>query len=156
MTRIRNFFILVAIGLAVAGCVASKKHTSSAEAAASALTGVWRVEDIDQGGVIDYALVSVQFEENNRIAGSTGCNRYNGHLDTAGETFVVSQVASTRRACAPAVANQEQRFLAALQDTVRFDFETKPWLFIYDAAGKPRLKLIPMESSSATPLNAID
>ncbi len=127
----------------MAGC-ASEKASPEARADSVKLTGAWRVEDIDQGGVIDGAMVTLQFEEQDRIAGSTGCNRYTGAVDTAKNRFVVSKAGSTRRACVPAVAKQEQRFLAALNDATRYEIESETWLVIYDGSSKQRLKLIQM------------
>lgn len=106
--------------------------------------GLWRVEDIDQGGVIDYAMVTLEFVENGRIAGSTGCNRYTANLDTD-DGFVVSKASSTKRACPPAIAKQEQRFLLALNDATSYQFEAATWLNIYDTLGQSRLKLIEIE-----------
>ncbi len=133
-------FLPVFVALALAGC-ATESNRVMTEPEQPVLAGSWLVEDIDQGGVIDFAQVTMQFDEPGRIAGSTGCNRYSGSLVTDDKTFVASKVASTRRACAPAVAGQEQRFLAALNDAVRYEIESDTWLLVYDAADRPRLKL---------------
>jgi membrane-bound inhibitor of C-type lysozyme len=54
----------------------------------------------------------------------------------------VSKASSTKRACPPAIADQEQRFLSALNDAASYQFEAATWLIIYDALDLPRLKLI--------------
>lgn len=134
---------LVAV-LAVIGCT-FEKGFSEVKAETLLLSGEWHVEDIDQRGVIDRAMVTMQFEVDDRIAGSTGCNRYNGMLESANGAFVVSKTITTRMACVQAVADQEQRFLNALNDAVRYEIEADKWLVIYDAADHPRLKAIQMQ-----------
>ena len=140
---LRIVLSIVIVSLTVS--CAAKIDSSDIKSEPLLLTGSWQVEDIDKRGMLDYAMVTLQFTDVNRISGSTGCNQFTGTVETANGAFVASQVASTRRACAPAVGEQEQRFLAALNDAVRYEFKEKTWLVIYDAADKPRLKLIQTE-----------
>ena len=143
MNRKLNLILMVFSTATLLGCATVEK-TFEPKAETNeepVLQGLWRVEDIDQGGVIDYAMVTLEFLENSRIAGSTGCNRYTANLDSD-EGFVVTQAGSTKRACPPAIAAQEQRFLSALNDAARYQFEAATWLIIYDALDQPRLKLI--------------
>ena len=142
-----TLILMVIFGTALMGCTSEKKTTEqkAVSIAEQPLKGLWRVEDIDQGGVIDNSMVTIEFVENNRIAGSTGCNRYNASLATD-DGFVVSKASSTRRACPPAISDQEQRFLAALNNAVSYQIEDATWLIIYDALSQPRLKLIEIES----------
>lgn len=63
-------------------------------------------------------------------------------MKTVNDTFVVSQVVTTRRICVPALARQEQFFLADLNDAARHEVEENTWLVVYDSSDKPRLKLI--------------
>ena len=107
---------------------------------------VWRVEDIDEGGIIDDSMVTMQLDDDDRIAGSTGCNRYFGGVTIDGGRISASAVGSTRRACAPALMDQEQRFLEALDSVVRFEVDSDTWLLLFDADGRQRLKLIEIES----------
>ena len=107
-----------------------------------ALTGTWRVEDINGGGVIDRSQVTINVEQQGKIHGSTGCNRYSGKLALGGAAFLVSDVATTRRACAPAIAKQEQRFLDALNEATSYKFDAGIWIVVYDKSGEQRLKLI--------------
>lgn len=81
--------------------------------------GEWLVEDISGGGVIDMARTTVQFGEA-RISGSGGCNSYSGAYEITGEGISFGPIASTKRACAPALMDQEQRFFSALENTTHF------------------------------------
>lgn len=57
----------------------------------SSLAGtMWQVEDIDEGGIIDRSHVTLEFESDERVAGTTGCNRYFGTLQIDGSLFAVS------------------------------------------------------------------
>lgn len=127
--------LLVTMGLS--GCSPESPPDNS-----MVLSGTWQVEDVDQGGVIDNSKMTLQFATPNQLAGSTGCNRYRAMLQSAGQTFVVSEVASTRRACSPAIAQQEQRFLAALKAARYIEMDSGTWLVIRDESGAQRLKLI--------------
>ncbi len=143
MRHVLFIFIILTTGITLAGCAPFKASPESITDSVE-LTGSWRVEDIDQGGVIDFSMTTLRFEEADRISGSTGCNRYSAAVDTDKNAFLVSQAVTTRMACSTAIAMQEQRFLNALNDATRYQIESDTWLVIYDKADKPRLKLISM------------
>lgn len=114
--------------VAVAGCVAPA-------AAPSGLTpsqlvrlqhGEWRVTTID--GQPPAAEITLRLGTDGRLSGQAGCNGYTGSYtvegdrfqpvavaSTAAGTLAVGPLASTRKACAPAVMAGEQRFLALLE-----------------------------------------
>jgi heat shock protein HslJ/membrane-bound inhibitor of C-type lysozyme len=75
---------------------------------------VWVVEDLAGAGIIDRSRVTIEFLEGNRIAGRASCNRYTGPYELRGEGIGIGPLASTRMACAPALMNQEDRFLKLL------------------------------------------
>ncbi|AGH51716.1 hypothetical protein G432_20155 (plasmid) [Sphingomonas sp. MM-1] len=85
--------------------------------AASGLIGPqFKVEDINQTGLIDRSNVTVQFSQDGRVSGSAGCNRFTGDYSIEGQSLRIGPLAVTRRACVPTLGNQETRFLAILQD----------------------------------------
>ena len=62
--------------------------------------------------------------DGDRLAGSSGCNRYNGTIKT-GETatsLAVGPLATTRMACPPEVMTLEQRYTTALQSANAWAF----------------------------------
>lgn len=75
---------------------------------------VWVVEDLAGTGIIDRSRITIEFLEDNRVAGRASCNRYTGTYQLRGEGIVIGPLASTRMACAPALMNQEDRFLGLL------------------------------------------
>ncbi|MDO6562086.1 META domain-containing protein [Amphritea sp. 1_MG-2023] len=134
-------FLMLMLASVLTGCV-TKTPLSDTTVKGVKLSGDWQIEMIDQGGIIDNSLITLQFTETNRIAGSTGCNRYVAAVDTRNNAFRVSQAGVTRRACLTALAKQEQRFLAALDDAVAYKMTAATGLIIYDQQHHPRLKLI--------------
>ena len=76
----------------------------------------WTVEDINRGGVIDNTVLTLNFSENRRVTGSTGCNSLSGSYTATGTHLTFSPLVTTRRAClAPALNAQEAKFTKALQ-----------------------------------------
>ena len=57
------------------------------------------------------------------MTGSGGCNRLFGAATVAGDSLTFGDIGTTRMACAPAVMEQEQKFLAALAATRSFRFD---------------------------------
>jgi heat shock protein HslJ len=76
-------------------------------------------EPVAEGIDIDLAF------EGARIAGRSGCNRYQGSVEAgelAGDVSVVSPLAGTRMACPPPIDDAESRYLGDLQTVDRFRF----------------------------------
>jgi putative lipoprotein len=94
----------------------------------------WLAENIKGGGVIDNAQSTLVFASGGRVTGSGGCNRLFATATIAGDTLMFGGVGTTRMACAPALMDQEQKFLGALAATRTFRFEG-PYLRFFDAAG---------------------
>ncbi len=74
----------------------------------------WVVEDLAGGGIIDRSRITIEFLEGNRIAGRSSCNRYTGSYKLGSEGITFGPMAATRMVCAPALMQQEDRFLNLL------------------------------------------
>ena len=141
--------LVLGAGVAAAGCQtpgsppAPVPATSAgASAAAFPLGGTtWQVEEIEGRRAGDPAAPTVMFEGAQRVAGSTGCNRYSGPLDVRGLALRVSATAMTRMACPPAVMEQESRFVAALA-AVRGYRQDGDALLLVDDSGRTLLRLV--------------
>lgn len=89
----------------------------------------WRVVNINNGrqavvGMVSDSTVTMEFDDEGRVSGDTGCNRYTASYRTAGDALEFSSVATTRRACPdPSLADQEQAFLRALASVATLSFE---------------------------------
>ncbi|MCE0487121.1 META domain-containing protein [Ornithinimicrobium sediminis] len=92
------------------------------EQASTALTGTtWVATMVDNGrgaaaGVVAGSEVTAEFDDEGRVAGSSGCNQYTARYTLEGESLEVGALAGTRRACADAeVTDQESAFLRAME-----------------------------------------
>jgi putative lipoprotein len=67
----------------------------------------------------------LRFErDSSRVTGSTGCNRLTGPYTRDGASLRFGPAITTKMACAdPRLNEQEQRFVAALQATERYQIE---------------------------------
>jgi putative lipoprotein len=88
---------------------------------------------------MDILQTTLGFADDDRIAGSGGCNNYFGLAVIKGSTISMGPLGSTQKACPPAIMDQEQRFFGALQKV--HSFETRDGLlFFYDEGAEPILR----------------
>ena len=101
--------------------------------------GPWRVEDINQQGVIDFAETSLEFLDNGQVSGRGGCNRFSGSYTREGATMTFGPMAVTQMACAPAVADQEKKFFQVLSSPVTISLSGNGALILENEAGQTLL-----------------
>ena len=106
---------------------------------------VWLVEDIAGRGVIDNAQATIRFEADARVSGRTGCNRFNGTATIEGNKVTFGPLATTRRACVPALMDQEKRFLKAVGEVRSFTVDENGLLHLKDANSETLLRLSRLE-----------
>jgi putative lipoprotein len=104
----------LALSAAAATFLLSACATMSDEGANLAGTA-WTVEDISGRGVIDGAPATLAFGQDGRLSGDTSCNRYFADYRVDGTKLAIGSAGVTRRACAPAIMDQERRFLELLK-----------------------------------------
>jgi heat shock protein HslJ len=124
----------LAVGMAILAIVSGVAMAARASDAGRLAGHTWIAESIRGGGVIDNVQSTLVFASDGRVTGSGGCNRLLATAMVAGDTLIFEGVGTTRKACAPALMDQEQKFLAALATTRTFRFEG-PYLKFYDAGG---------------------
>lgn len=89
----------------------------------------WTVVNINNGrqavvGVVADTALTMEFDAEGGVSGTTGCNRYSGAYQAEGETLRISSVATTRRACPDdATAEQERAFVRAMETVATMSFE---------------------------------
>jgi putative lipoprotein len=132
--------VLIAVVLSMVGCSLIEPSSKSTPKV-DLVGGKWVAEYIDDAGVIDDAQSTVVFGNDGRISGRGGCNSYGGTVDLKGAQMIINQLASTRMACPPAVMDQENRFMAALQATRTYRMDENNKLILSDATGRARLRL---------------
>lgn len=96
----------------------------------------WVVEDINNGGIIDASRATLNFAEDGRVFGRASCNTYNAQYALTREGLTFGMAATTRMACAPALMQQEQRFLDALAGAVRFEIDETGALILHTTDGR--------------------
>lgn len=107
----------------------------------------WLLEDLSGTGVIDRVRTTIRFDGLTRISGQGGCNQYSAQLQNADalETstsdlpFKVGAIVSTRKACPPAVMNQETKYFRALERSQRMSVDGS-FLLIYTEGSNQPLK----------------
>ncbi len=100
----------------------------------------WWVEDIDGKGVIDRSHTTLHFIEDGRVAGDTGCNRYSGSVEISGTSISFGPMAGTRKACAPALMDQEMKFYQAVAKVVSWEVPGTGLLHLKDADGNTLIR----------------
>lgn len=124
---------MIAAAVTIAGCASS----NPADAPPSLVGTVWVAEDIDGEAVLDRVQSTVEFPGEGRAVGSTACNRFTGPVRIQPDGGIAfTEMATTRRACPPAVMAQEGRFLAALGRAWRYTLAPGDRLALFDADGR--------------------
>ena len=105
------------------------------------LTGTrWVATSINNGtggaqSVVAGSTVTALFAATGTVAGSGGCNEYNGSYTVTGTNLTFGPLVTTRKACAEAaVSDQEARYFAALEKVKTFAFNGDK-LELRDAGG---------------------
>ena len=86
--------------------------------------------------------VTAAFDADGVVSGFAGCNTYTAGYETAGDDAIsISEVATTRMACADDAMELEQQFVAALQNATAYTIAGDT-LTLRDAGGSTQLTFI--------------
>jgi heat shock protein HslJ len=132
----RNALLLAALTAALAGCATDKPHLETGT--------TYQVEWIGERPLIDRSHLTITLGDDNRAYGNAGCNHWFASYSLEGDTLSFGTAGSTRKMCAPALMEQEQRFLDALGKVQRWDISPIDQLRLWPAEGKP-IRLWPVE-----------
>ncbi|MGZ8256018.1 MAG: META domain-containing protein [Burkholderiaceae bacterium] len=91
----------------------------------------WVVEDIG-GTLIDRSRATLDFGVDGRLGGRASCNAFTTSYTLTGEGLTIGTTATTMNSCAPALMEQEKRFLDILQRVRRFDIMEDGALLLQD------------------------
>jgi heat shock protein HslJ len=97
----------------------------------------YQVEWIGERPLIDRSHLTVTFAADGRAHGHAGCNHWFAGYTLKDDAVRFETPGSTRKMCAPSLMEQEQRFLAALAEVQRWDFNDIGQLQLWPASGKP-------------------
>lgn len=107
----------------------------------SLLVGEWRVEEITGAPVIAGSETSIGFDLDGSMHGNASCNRFFGGFSLTGEGLTLSPGGATMMACLDGLMEQEQKFLAALEQVSRFESLADGGLRLVGVDGKTVLAL---------------
>ncbi len=93
-------------------------------------------------GIGDAAESYIRFTAQGRAEGSGGCNSFGGSYVADSEAFAIGNLASTLRACAEPIMQQEGRFHQALRQVRTYKIENGLLVF-YDESAAAVLRLRP-------------
>lgn len=109
------------LALALLGACSTPVSTKTDVFAKTAIVGSWRIEDVDNGGVIDASRLEIEFDAAGHVSGYSGCNVFMGPYARNGAVIDIGPLASTQRACtAEALTLQEARVLRSLDAVTSF------------------------------------
>lgn len=95
------------------------------------------VEWIGERPLIDSSHLTVTLGSDGRAYGSAGCNHWFAPYRLEGTALTFGTPGSTRKLCAPALMEQEQRFLLALAHVQRWDLSDTTQTRFWPATGAP-------------------
>src|SRR5690606_8476097 len=126
----------VALAIALLGCAADPLQLEQERS--------YRVEWLGERPLIDRSHLTLTLGTDGRAYGTAGCNHWFASYELSGQQLRFGAVGSTRKLCAPALMEQEQRFLDALSEIRRWDVSPIDQLRLWPAEGKP-IRLWPEE-----------
>lgn len=113
--------------------------------------GTWRLDSYNNGR---QAMVSVQpdteitavFDDEGTVTGSSGCNRYRAEYRAAAGMMAVGPPVGTRMMCQEpsGVMDQERRYLEALSEISRYEFDDDGAMRCLDKDGTHLLRYAPI------------
>ena len=100
----------------------------------------WWVEDIAGKGVVDRSHTTIQFAEDGKVVGSTGCNQYFGSAEIEGSNISFGPLAGTRMMCPASLMDQEMKFFQAMGNVTNWEIAKTDLLHLRDAEGNDLLR----------------
>ncbi|ESQ16599.1 MAG: hypothetical protein N838_05510 [Thiohalocapsa sp. PB-PSB1] len=95
----------------------------------------WTLSSLKGEALPEAVSITIQFLENNRIAGNSGCNRFMGGYVLTGEGLSFSQLGGTMMACPEPQMQVEQQFLDLMAEVIGFDLSADGALLLKTAVG---------------------
>lgn len=118
-----------AVLLALAGCAAEPMKLQKERG--------YVLEWIGERPLMDYSHLTLTLAEDGRAYGNGGCNHWFAQYSLQGDKLSFGAIGSTRKMCAPALMEQEQRFFKALATVERWDVSPIEQFRFWPAEGKP-------------------
>jgi len=98
----------------------------------------YQVEWIAERPLMDYSYLNIILDKDNKAYGLAGCNYWSTTYQLKGNRLHFNPaIKITKKNCAPALMEQEQRFLKVLPTITRWDFSELGQLRLWPKKGKP-------------------
>lgn len=120
---------LAGLGLLLSGCASDPVQLEVGR--------TYVVEWIGARPLIDRSHLTLTLDDDGRAFGSGGCNHWFASYRLDGDQLSFGPLGSTRKLCAEALMEQEQRFFEALGTVQRWDLSPTEQLRLWPAEGKP-------------------
>ena len=111
------------------------------------LGGTWLAEDIGGNGVIDDLQTTLEIKPDGSYGGNGGCNTYRGKLKVQNGSIAFAPAAATRKMCAPAIMDQEQKFFDTLGTVTSWKLENGI-LHLTGKEGAPAIRLAALKNNT--------
>ncbi|SHM96695.1 heat shock protein HslJ [Pseudomonas asturiensis] len=95
------------------------------------------MEWIGERPLIDNSRLTMTLGADGRAYGNAGCNHWFAPYSLRDGTISFGALGKTRKMCAPALMEQEQRFLKSMSTVQRWDISPIQQLRLWPAEGKP-------------------
>ena len=125
----KTLLLCALIGTALLGCAAEPMKLEQERS--------YVLEWIGERPLMDYSHLTLTLAEDGRAYGNAGCNHWFAPYQLEGDKLTFGKVGSTRKLCAPALMEQEKRFLQSLETVQRWDISPIEQVRFWPAEGKP-------------------
>ena len=125
----KRFALTALVGVGLAGCAAEPVQLQQNRS--------YILEWIGERPLMDYSHLTVTLGDDGRAYGNGGCNHWFAPYTLDGDKLTFGKIGKTRKLCAPALMEQETRFLESLSQVQRWDFSPTGQLQLWPAEGKP-------------------
>lgn len=115
----RRLSALIGLLAALAGCAL----VPAGEGGPSPIGGTWKATEVAGRPPVVLSEPRLQFTEDGRVQGTTGCNDFEGQVRFDGAALDVTDLVSTRIGCPADVAATEAAFLRALDAAERLSVD---------------------------------
>ncbi|MDN7140961.1 META domain-containing protein [Pseudomonas sp. JQ170] len=129
VSPVKTLLLSALIGTALLGCAAEPMKLEQERS--------YLLEWIGERPLMDYSHLTLTLAADGRAYGNGGCNHWFAPYQLDGDKLTFGKVGSTRKLCAPALMEQEKRFLQALETVQRWDVSPIEQVRFWPAEGKP-------------------
>lgn len=104
---------------------------------------IWQVDEINLQPLLEFSTLTIRFH-NQKINGSSECNRFKGRYKISGEAIQLEVLERTTDDCMePGIMHQDEEFILILEKAARFSFSGDDLKF-YTVEGQELLDFVLM------------